>query len=169
MTYEELKIKLDLYDPEDVLTSVGKQWCFGIWFVVCDEGDCHLFRKDGTEYDIGNVTALDRNLIHNANIKKIVIPDSVICIRSYAFSASRRLMSIMIPNSVTNIGTYAFKGCSGLTSVTIPDSVTNIGYCAFARCYSLKELVFKGKTIDDVKAMNGYPFGIKDTSIIRCI
>lgn len=56
MIYEELKIKLDLYDPIDVLKSTRRQWWRnGLWFVVCDEGDCHLFREDGTEDDIRKV------------------------------------------------------------------------------------------------------------------
>lgn len=71
------------------------------------------------------------------------------------------LDEIVIPDSVTSIGTWTFFDCSGLTSVTIPDSVTSIGKHAFAWCDSLN-LVFKGKTIDKVRSMKNYPWGIRN-------
>ncbi len=41
------------------------------------------------------------------------------------------ITKLVIPNDVTSIYSYAFYGCSGLTSVTIPNSVTSIGALAF--------------------------------------
>ena len=55
-----------------------------------------------------------------------------------------------------------------IKSITIPNNVTSIGYNAFSGCESLKEVIFKGKTLDEVKQMKYYPFGIKDESIIKC-
>ena len=167
MTYEELKIKLDLYDPIDVLKFVGRRWG-DYWFVVCDEGDCHLFKYDGTEDDIKKIDRISIDMILE-DIRKIVIPNSVTSIDYSAFYACSMMTSITIPDSVTSIGTNAFEFCKGLTSVTIPYSVTHIGWDAFTECNKLKSLVFKEKTISDVKAMDNYPFGIKDTSIIKCI
>ena len=212
MTYEELKIKLDLYDPIDILLSIGKQWS-DYWFVVCDEGDCHLFKEDGTEDDIRKVDRIVHGMIPS-DIKKIIIPDSVTsigfsvfenyrkltsvtipnsvtsiecfafgCCRSltnvsipdsvtyiegHTFSYCSSLTSVIIPDSVTNIGYSAFYGCSRLTNVTIPASVTHIGFWAFGYCSKLKSLVFKGKTMDEVKAMKNYPFELIDKSIIKC-
>ena len=212
MTYEELKINLDLYDPEDVLKSVGRRR-HSEWFVVCDEGDCHLFREDGTEDDIRKVNIIANGMIHK-DIKKIVIPNSVTYIGSSAFEGCRGLANVTIPdsvtsieswafcccngltdvaipdsvtsmgsrafydcdnitrvtigNSVTSIGEGAFYGCISLMSIMIPDSVTSIGNWAFVVCNKLKSLVFKGKTMDEVKSMMYYPWGIKDKSIITC-
>ena len=228
MTYEELKIQLDLCDPIDVLNNVGRQ-CRGKWFVVCDEGDCHLFRKNGTEDDIRKIDKIGCSIIP-MDIKKIIIPDSVTCIgdsafwdcreltsvtipdsvtsiRDSAFYNCRKLTSVMIPNSVMSIGPFAFYRCSELTnmmisdrvtniwnsafegccslrsvtipdsvksigdyafygccleSVTIPDSVMSIGDDAFYGCDKLNSLVFKGKTMDEVKEMDHYPWGIDD-------
>ena len=119
----------------------------------------------------------------------VAIPDSVTTIEGYAFYNCSRLKSMMIPNSVTYIGSYTFYNCAGLTSVTIPNSVTSIGYWAFEGCNglmnvtigngiisigayafdgcNLKSIVFKRKTIDQVKSMTYYPFGIEDESIIK--
>lgn len=144
MTYEELKIKLDLYDPIDVLKNVGRKWN-DCWFVICDEGDCHLFKGNGNEDDIGKVDRIGYGIIRT-DIRKIIIPDSV-----------------------TSIGFYAFYRCSRLTNMTIPASVTYIGVWAFDNCSKLTSLVFKGKTMRKVKAIANYPFGIKDESIITCI
>ncbi|MBR6190616.1 MAG: leucine-rich repeat protein [Prevotella sp.] len=67
----------------------------------------------------------------NTEITKLVIPDDVTSIDSYAFGGCSGLTSVTIPNSVTSIGSSAFRGCSGLTSVTIPNSVTTINSRAF--------------------------------------
>ncbi len=50
-----------------------------------------------------------------------------------------------------------------ITKCIIPNSVTIIGIDAFSFCDSLKEVNFKGKTLEEVKQMAGYPFGIEFT------
>ena len=55
-----------------------------------------------------------------------------------------------------------------MKSIEIPESVKSIGYWAFDNCTSLEEVIFKGKTMDQVKAMKYYPWDIKDESIIKC-
>ncbi len=69
--------------------------------------------------------------LNNKKVTKLIIPDDVTNISSYAFSGCSDLTSVTIPNSVCSIGEGAFKGCNGLTSVTIPNSVTSIGSYAF--------------------------------------
>ena len=54
-----------------------------------------------------------------------------------------------------------------ISECIIPDSVTSIGEYSFYNCNSLKEVIFKGKTLEEVKQMIKYPFGIKDESIIK--
>ena len=103
-----------------------------------------------------------------SGITSVTIPDSVTSIGSFAFKGCSGLTSAVIPNSVTYIGRWAFRDCSGLMRVTIGNSVTKIGERAFSSCLKLKEIIFKNKTIDEVKEMKNYPFGIKDESIIRC-
>ena len=54
-----------------------------------------------------------------------------------------------------------------MTNINIPDSVTNIEAFAFFGCTSLTSVTFEGKTLNEVKRMNNYPWGIKDTSVIK--
>jgi hypothetical protein len=61
-----------------------------------------------------------------------------------------------------------FSYCDSLKSITIPNSVTSIGRGIFEYCSSLKEVIFNGKTLNEVKPMKNYPFGIEDESIIKC-
>ena len=70
-------------------------------------------------------------------VTDLVIPDTVMEIKDYAFAGCTSLTSITIPDSVTSIEVCAFYGCSSLTSITIPDSVTSIEVCAFEGCTSL--------------------------------
>ena len=77
----------------------------------------------------------------NTEITKLVIPNDVTSINSYAFYGCSGLTSVTIGNSVTSIGSSAFFGCSGLTSVTIGNSVTSIGSSAFEDCSGLQKVI----------------------------
>jgi hypothetical protein len=97
----------------------------------------------------------------------VTISDSVTSIGKAAFIYCTSLTTMTISNSVIAIGDFAFSYCTSLISVTIPNSVTSIGDYAFEGCRNLNEIVFKGKTLEEVQSMRSYPFGIKDQSIIQ--
>ncbi len=61
----------------------------------------------------------------NTEITKLVIPNDVTSISSYAFSGCSSLTSVTIGNSVTTISSSTFYGCSGLTSVRFENSKDN--------------------------------------------
>ena len=75
---------------------------------------------------------------------------------------------LIIPDGVTTISTYAFYNCSYLTEVYIPDSVTYIGEAAFSGCSSLKHITipFVGDSIksgsDSKKIAFGFIFGTEE-------
>lgn len=195
MSIYEIKILLAVYvgNEELVLKNAGgkKLADSNDYFVVTDDGNCHLFDANGKEKDVSIITELVEDIV-SKDIKKIVIPESVTSIGAYAFYYCNSLTSVTIPNSVMSIGKRAFDSCNSLTSVVIPDSVTSIknaafcqcrrlmnvtigkcvttiGFLTFFACDNLKSLIFKGKFIEEVKAMKNYPFGIEDESIIMCI
>ena len=96
-----------------------------------------------------------------ANIKSVVIEDSVTSIGSSAFYGCTRLTSVTIPDSVTNIGGSAFGGCTGLTSVTIPDSVTSIGDDALYGCTGLTSVTIPDSVTSIGFGSLGYNWGRK--------
>ena len=77
------------------------------------------------------------------------------------------MTGVEIPTTVTAIGAWAFAGAEGMTDIEIPSSVSSIGSDAFFGCHMLSSVTFHGKTLDEVQAMEYYPWGISDTSIIR--
>ena len=91
-----------------------------------------------------NGLTIYENILFDVNEKseKIVIPDNVRIIGSYAFDFCYDLTSIVIPDSVKYIGNYAFCENYSLESITIPEGVESIGYYAFIECKKLKSITF---------------------------
>ena len=87
------------------------------------------------------------------------VPDGIETIGREAFSGIE-LKQVVIPDSVKKIDSRAFKDCYTLESVVIGRNVVEIGPRTFYGCTRIKELVFKGKTFDEVRHMEYYPWGI---------
>ena len=96
------------------------------------------------------------------------IPDSVKNIEHMAFYGCIKLTSVTIPDSVTSIGKAAFRGCVSLRSVTIGSGIERIEKLAFSKCDELENFIFKGKTEDEVRSMENYPWSSKIRSVIKC-
>ena len=102
-----------------------------------------------------------------STIAKAHIPDSVTHIGYGAFFGCEYLTSIYIGTNVTTLGGDLFFNCSSLQTLTLPATVTRLDDNVFFGCSSLTDVTFKGKTLQQVRAMNGYPWGISNTSIIH--
>jgi hypothetical protein len=99
---------------------------------------CYPRAKTDLSYTIpDSVTVIESSAFFQAkNFQTIVIPGSVITIKSWAL-AQTNLTGVIIPDSVTSIGASAFSNCTNLRSATIPGSVKTIGNNAFQRCGNL--------------------------------
>ena len=75
------------------------------------------------------------------NLKELVIPEGCEIIGYMAFEFCRRLERIAFPSTMKSIEWRAFVGCSGLEDLTIPNSVKHIGYKAFSGCSGLRNVV----------------------------
>ena len=119
-------------------------------------GDLYINGKKLTEAVIpkGETEVKGGPISGITSIKKVTIPDTVLCIGEYAFKDCVSLESIKIPDSVTSIEQGAFSGCSSLSGITIPDSVNSIYSYAFEGCDSLKSLTIP----DSVEILDNYAF-----------
>lgn len=77
-------------------------------------------------------------------------------------------MGVEIPTTITAIGAWAFAGAEGMTDIEIPSSVSSIGSDAFFGCHMLSSVTFDGKTLEQVKAMENYSWGLQKGCVIHC-
>ena len=64
-------------------------------------------------------------------LRKVVLSNSVKCIRDRAFEGSRNLKEVKLSNSLSYIGSRAFCFCISLESLVLPESLETIGDYAF--------------------------------------
>lgn len=118
--------------------------------------------------DVGNkVTEISAYAFTGiVDMTRISIPSSVTSIGDGAFYLNLRSLSqVELNEGLSSIGNEVFWGCGSLRNLTIPSTVESIGTRAFWGA-GLSSLVFKGKTLDEVQAMENYPWSISNTSII---
>ena len=86
---------------------------------------------------------------------KVVIPEGIVSIASYAFYNNDNITEVELPTTLlriehgsgSGIGTYdgAFYSCGGITTITIPSNVVLIGAGTFKNCSKLKTINFLGE------------------------
>ena len=96
----------------------------GEYLISCREQGCpqKITVKEGTKY-------IAQSAFLNADVKEVILPDSVVSIGSFAFSKSS-VQKIVLPKNLERIeeGTFSY---SALNEITIPLSVKYIGKDAF--------------------------------------
>jgi len=91
------------------------------------------------------VTHIGKGVFRNGKtINQVLLPDSLECIRSFAFENCRNLSDISIPDTVSSIGRYAFCGCWSLKSVNLPKALSEIRTGTFAGCRELEMIELPG-------------------------
>ena len=76
-----------------------------------------------------------------SELKRIVIPNGVECIRKEAFAGCRSLIEIKLPDYLEKIEHSAFHSCVSLETINIPQSVRDIDYSCFESCSALKSII----------------------------
>ena len=91
----------------------------------------------GTEIIAGDAFA-------DSKASKVILPETVTTITSYAFSNCENLKEVVLSEGLTHIGECAFRMCPLLDDITIPDTVLDIMSNAF--CESpLRNLKFQNR------------------------
>ena len=88
------------------------------------------------------VNTIDWRAFYNcSSIESIVLPNSIITIKSCAFENCISLIHLIIPNSVIEIGSSAFANCSSLSSIKLSNNIKDIEYKTFENCKSLSSII----------------------------
>lgn len=79
---------------------------------------------------------------YNGDGERVIIPDTVTSVESYAFKKAKNLRELVIPESVNRLGGRAIYLCRTLERVEIKSAKLVMDYHIFQGCESLKEVVF---------------------------
>lgn len=86
------------------------------------------------------------------SLNSVVFGEGVTRIPANLFNSCAGLAKVVIPESVTEIGTYAFA-FSGLGEITIPKSVNTIGEYAFSECGKLTKVYYDAENCRDANEL----------------
>ncbi len=89
--------------------------------------------------------------IGDDRIKKIVIPEGVTTIESYAFANLTALEEVVMPSTLTRIGVGAFYGCKNLKKI-------NLNYAKFINEKAFAGCSLESVSLDNVVAIGNYTF-----------
>lgn len=125
--------------------EIGKGVNFDITDNTVDNKTVCAYRSRDVEYTefdnnnmlfcvhlVSGIENINRRAFGNCyNLKKVIIPSTVIFIDEYAFTGCHDLKNIEIPDSVTEVGERAFFNCEKLTEIIIRGALTIVGLKAF--------------------------------------
>lgn len=111
------------------------------------------------------VTAIGAEAFVDAQIRSVVIPETVTDIGNAAFRGCANLNPVVIPDSVTHIGNYAFGDCGSLENLTIGSGVVTIGWHAFSDCDNLKSVVIPDSVEEMLHAVLFSCSNLKDVTL----
>ena len=96
------------------------------------------------------VTSIHSHAFDNcSSVTKIILPDSIKTIESYAFF-SCGILEISIPTSVSTIGASAFYGCKALKKLALPEGLKTISRQLFT--YSGVQAVYIPASVTSIEA-----------------
>lgn len=103
-----------------------------------------------TKYTIpDSVEKIEQSAFHLANLKEVVISDSVNTIESFAFLYCNSLETLYIGKGLKTVGYGAFASCDNLKSVVFSDGAETIGENMFRDCQNLSSVVI-GNTVTTI-------------------
>ena len=92
-------------------------------------------------YEIpSSVRTLETGAFDSCNLISVMIPDTVLEVKSSIFENSQKLENVTLPKDMSNIPSSIFMRCTNLKSIEIPEKVSSIGMYAFYGCENLETI-----------------------------
>lgn len=85
------------------------------------------------------ITAVGDSAFFKTAVEKIILPSTVIVVRTEAFRECKQLREVILNDGLKTIAESAFKRTENLSEISIPDSVKHIGSGCFA-CSGIKSV-----------------------------
>ena len=87
---------------------------------------------------------------YNGTDKIVIVPEKIAgCevreISTSAFAANKLIEKVVLPEGLDFIGSYAFAGCENLKTLILPETLRKISYNVVLDCKSLKKIQFNHK------------------------
>lgn len=124
-------ISINAFDETPFIDSLKDE------FVIVGDSVLLLYNGNKDTVDVPDgVRHISSAFAQSTTIDDVKLPDSVLTIGRYAFSASS-IKNIYFGNNLRYVGGMAFMDCDYLTYVDLPDTVEYIDEYAFSRCPSL--------------------------------
>lgn len=158
------------YALKTVIVGVdGDNYGYG-WFYNCKNlelVDYKTHQSDKSFYGLGAYS-----LENLPKLKKVLLPTTITDARIYSFVNCPLLKEIDFSETkLKSLNSRFLSNMPGLISIKLPSTISDIGGTSadtFSGCNN-KLVLTIDKTIDEVKAMKNYPFGVnKSGQIIKC-
>ena len=143
--------KEDVYYIRDVLCN-NSETDYNLDFTNC------VFELNEIPYSAFCTISSDRDFVWDdnidstllaegalANLKSVILPDSITRIEDNAFGYCYNMGLEKLPLRLKSLGKNSFIYCKSITINTIPDSVIRLDLWVFYRCYNLREISLSNK------------------------
>ncbi|MGN0660773.1 MAG: leucine-rich repeat domain-containing protein [Oscillospiraceae bacterium] len=107
-----------------------------------------LVKYNGEQFELtvpDNIKRIGSHCFDDSAIERIVLPEGLTEIDSFAFAKCSVLKSVKLPSTLKKICCSAFVSCTLLEEIVLPDSVTVCENSAFEECRSLKRVTLSSK------------------------
>ncbi|MDE6243979.1 MAG: leucine-rich repeat domain-containing protein, partial [Muribaculaceae bacterium] len=163
---------VEIPDGVTSLPDYAFGYCFSLTSVKLPKNlksiGAYAFHMDPiTSIELSNtLTSIGKLALACTKLTKVVIPNSVTSISSFAFDRCEDLKSVVLPAKLANLENNVFRSCTSLTSVVLPPSLTKIGGRAFMDCSAL-DTVYLGANIAEIGDSAFYNNKLRNLYITR--
>jgi len=102
-------------------------------------------------------TFLPANMLYNAPISTITLPNSMTTLNSNCFNGCNNLKNITISQNLSSNLAASFISAPSLYNITIPDTITTIDISLFSGCSNFNMNIAENRTSLSANILSGFP------------